>query len=106
MMIGGMLWGLLLMVILLLGFAYIVWVLAAKESGAVKTVGQIIAIIIADLAVLILLYGGIYGGMMGKGWYGKGYYRMQPGMMRQWDDKDQHENMRKFMEKYMKENSK
>lgn len=106
MMMGGMLWGSLLLVILLLGFAYIVWVLASKESGAAKTVGQVIAIIIAVLAVLILLYGGIYGGMMGRGWCGRGYYRMGPGMMRQWDDKDQYENMQKFMDKYMKEESK
>ena len=56
----------LLSISLLLGFAYIVWVLASKESGNVKTVGQVISISIAVLVAAILLYGGIYGGMTGQ----------------------------------------
>lgn len=83
-MMGGMVWGSVLAVLLLLGFAYIIWVQASKESGTTKSIGQVIAIIIAVIAVLILLYGTVYGGMMGRGaWcdgYGKG--RMGPGMMR------------------------
>jgi hypothetical protein len=62
----GMIWGSLLAVVLLLGFAYLIWVQAIKESGGVKGVGQVIAIVIAVLAVIILLYGSVYGGMMGK----------------------------------------
>lgn len=82
MMGGGMIWGSLLAVVLLLGFAYIVWVSSEKETGAVKTTGQIIAVVIAVLALIILLYGSIYGGMMGRGNYGgRSHKMMRPGMM-------------------------
>jgi len=82
MMGGGMIWTSLLAVVLLLGFAYIIWILATKETGAVKNTGQVIAIIIAVLALIILLYGSIYGGMMGKGLCGgRGYKKTGSGMM-------------------------
>jgi len=84
-MMGGMIWGLLLSVVLLLGFAYIIWVLAEKESGTIKTVGQMIAVIIAVLAVIVLIYGAVgprgsgcmsgMGGMTGQG------KMMEPGKM-------------------------
>jgi len=62
----GMVFGSLLGVLLLLGFAYIVWVFASKESGTAKTAGQVIAAVIAILAAIILLYGTLYGGVMGS----------------------------------------
>jgi len=111
-MMGGMIWGSLLAVLMLLGFAYIIWVLAAKEKGNVKTVGQIIAIIIAVLAAVILLYGTIYGGMMGRGaWcgYGRGYKMFGPRMMRKMMDMpegERREYMEKRMEKYMEKHEK
>ncbi|MFH1347514.1 MAG: hypothetical protein ABIH22_02380 [Candidatus Margulisiibacteriota bacterium] len=99
MMYGGMIFGSLLMVASLLGFAFIIWVLAVKEKGNVKMVGQVIAIVIAVMAAIILLYGTIYGGMMGRGaWCDKGadYYKdMGPGS-------DMHERMEKWMDKYKK----
>ena len=66
-MVGGMFWGSLVVSLLLLGYAYIIWILAAKESGGAKLTGQIIAIIVAVLAILILLYSGVYGGLLGGG---------------------------------------
>lgn len=100
MMYGGMGYGLLLMsllsLFLLLGYALIIWILANKESGWVKISGQIIAVVIAVLVIIMCLYGatgrGSYG-MMGKGMMGKGM--MDKGMM----DKDMHNRM---MEKFKK----
>lgn len=80
MMGGGTIWGLILLVVLLLGFAYIIWVLAAKESGNVKIVGQVIAAIIAILAVIVLIYGVVGGPMKGGCMQGKGTM-MEPGKM-------------------------
>ena len=63
----GMVWGLLLGVFLLLGFAYIVWILSSKESGATRVIGQVIAAVITLIALLLLIYGSVYGGaMMGR----------------------------------------
>jgi hypothetical protein len=109
-MMGGMFFVSLLFVLLLLGFAYIIYVYANKESGWLKTTGQVIAIILAVIALLVLLYGGIYGGMMGRGgmgmmgpcWGGKG---MMGGMMggkmggMMHDGKDRNEFMERMMEK-------
>ena len=89
-MAGGMVEGLLLAVSLLLGFAYILWVIASKESGNVKLIGQVISAVIAVLAVVILL-GGVYGSLTGKagmcgamkgGHMGSGMME-KPGMMQQ-----------------------
>ena len=59
--------------------SYVVYVLANKESGLVKTVGQVVAAIIALVALVMLFYGTIYGGMMG--WGMSGYHRMEGNMM-------------------------
>ena len=77
----GLIWGLILSVFLLFGFAYIVWILANKESGSVKVIGQIIAAVIALIALVILIYGSIFGGSMQRraGYWGP----MGPGMMQQ-----------------------
>ena len=105
---GGMIWGSLLAVLILLGFAYIVWVSAAKEKGGVKAAGQVIAILIALIALIILAYGTIFSGVMGRGWcdggYGRGY-RMGPGMMRHERIKEYMKTPegRKWMEKYLEE---
>ncbi len=102
MMTGGMVYGSLILSLLLLGFAYIVYVLANKESGGIKTAGQVIAIIIAVIALLVFLYSGIYGGVMGRGICGRGMMGMRGGykgygMMH--DDKGRYEFMEKMMEK-------
>ena len=62
----GMYWALLLTIFLLLGFAYIIWVLASKETGGVKTTGQVIAIAIAVLTLVILISAGVYGPRMSR----------------------------------------
>jgi len=90
-MMGGMYWGLVLGIFLLLGFAYIIWVLASKEQGGIKIIGQIIAAVIAVLALLILIYGLVYGPGMRK-FDG----RMGPGGMMQ----------QQMMQKMMMENLK
>jgi hypothetical protein len=106
---GGMIWGSLLAVLILLGFAYIVWVLAAKEGGGIRAVGQIIAILIGLLALIILVYGTIFSGFMGRGWrhggYGRGYW-MGPGMMRN-EMMDEYMNTpdgREWMDRYLEKN--
>ncbi|MFC1540801.1 hypothetical protein ACFL4J_02050 [Candidatus Margulisiibacteriota bacterium] len=84
-MMGGMIWASLVSVVLMLGAAYVIWVLAVKEAGNLKTAGQVIAGIIAVIAAVTLLYGTIYGGMMGRGCWsgsGRGYKKMMsPKMM-------------------------
>jgi uncharacterized membrane protein len=81
MMMGGMMgagfgWMFLiysvLMLALVLAFAYIVWILSAKETGNIKLIGQVLSIVIAVLVILIFLYGAVnvgrrgYGGKMGS----------------------------------------
>ncbi len=99
MMSGGMVGGLVLMTFLLFGFAYIVWVLAAREAGGLKLIGQVIAVVIAVLALLILVYGSVYGGrmhnMMGRGMMGPGMW--DKGMM-------QNPEMQKMMQERMMQN--
>ena len=118
MMIGGVCLGSLLIVSVFLGFAYIIWVMAAKEAGGIKTLGQVIAVFIAGLAALILIYCTIYGGVMGQGCFGRGLGMWGPGMMRHMKLLPQNEQrrymrkmmkspqIRKWMEEYMEENKK
>ena len=40
-----------------LGLAYIIWILAAKESGTVKTIGIVLSILIVIFALISALYG-------------------------------------------------
>jgi membrane protein implicated in regulation of membrane protease activity len=54
----------LLMLALVLGFAYIVWTLALKESGYLKTTGQVFACAIAALATIVFLAGLVNSGRM------------------------------------------
>ncbi len=87
MMMGGMGAGFSLLLLLyailalglILGFSYIIWILALKEAGYVKTTGLVIGCGIAALAVILFLSGLIYGGRMAGG-YGMGSM-MGPGMM-------------------------
>jgi len=82
---------------LTLGFSYIIWVLAQKETGYVKTFGLVIAIGTAILAVILFLFGltygsrfmGMRGGMMGPGRY--------------LEEKEGRQMMEKMMERMMKE---
>lgn len=111
-MVYGMLWALLLTIFLLLGFAYIVWVLASKETGGVKTAGQVIAIAIAVLTLIILLSALVYGpgmgrmGMMGgAGICGPGSQMKESGMMeRQEKGMMQNQPMQKMMQEHREKN--
>ena len=60
----------LLSILLVLGFSYIIWILALKETGYVKTTGQVIACGIAALIVVLSLAGLIWGGRMSRGMMG------------------------------------
>ena len=51
---------------LLLGFAYIIWVLSSKESGNAKLMGQIVSVAIIALTVISLGYGLYAGATMGR----------------------------------------
>lgn len=59
-MMGHMLLGVATFGLLILGFAYIVLVLANKENGLIKVLGQVIA----GLIVLALVTGLVYGIMV------------------------------------------
>ena len=103
-MVGGMWLGLFFGVVFLLGFAFIVWVLAVKESGWLKIAGQIISIIIVVAAALMLLYSGVYCGMMGRGRSG-GMKMMGVGKEQQQMMKEMMKDgkVKMMMEKYMKD---
>lgn len=62
----GMAWIGLLWLTGVLGFAYIIWVLATKENNTVKLLGQILAIVIAALAIIIFIYMSMSAGQMRK----------------------------------------
>jgi len=49
-----------------IGFVYLIWVVSSKETGVVKLVGQVTAIVVLTLAVVLFIYGWSAGGRMGK----------------------------------------
>jgi len=85
-----------------LGYALIIWILSAKESGWVKLAGQIISAAIAILVIVMFLYGGICGRKMskacpmGKGMMGKDLAKMMEMM------KKNPEMQKKMMEQMKK----
>jgi len=95
MMIGGTLsgilvWWCLLIIAMLFGFAYILWVLAGKETGGNKLTGKIISIAIVVLTLILFFYCVVYGGSirqgMGRMPYGPGNMmqgKEHKGMMRE-----------------------
>jgi len=60
----------LLWITALIGFAYLILLMAKKESGKTKLVGQIIACSIVILALIIIIWAGINGSKMKQGMYG------------------------------------
>lgn len=64
--------------ILIAGFAFIIIALADKESGNMKLTGQIIAALVAIVAVVVLILG-----FSGRSHYGM----MRPGMPGLWREK-------------------
>ena len=54
----------LLCLFIVLGFGYIIWVKAAKESGNTRLAGQIISVVIIVLALVLCLYGAVKGPSM------------------------------------------
>jgi hypothetical protein len=71
-MMGGMGFIWLLVVVLVLGFAYLIYVSSSKETGNVKQAGQVLAWVIVILVVLLVLFGLIWGGVGGRGMMGRG----------------------------------
>lgn len=73
-----MIYGSIISAIFILGFAYIIMTLANKEEGNSKLAGQIIAALIAIIALVVLVLGAtgyghrgmMKGGMMGGGMMG------------------------------------
>ncbi len=61
-----MLYGILASVIIIIGLAYVILVLANKESGNMKIGGQIIAALVLFVAIAIL-YHGYVGGRYNRG---------------------------------------
>ncbi len=86
MMMGmGSLWMMMLYMLLslfiVLGFGYIVWILAAKESGNTKLAGQIVSIVIIVLAIVLFLYGAVKGPSMHRMMKGQEMMMQQMGEM-------------------------
>lgn len=79
--IGGMfIWGLLFLAFTL-SFAYLVWVSAKREHGAIRLAGQLLAFSIIVLAVLSVLYGAMFGRLLQRSWkanLGPGYRVLTP----------------------------
>jgi 4-amino-4-deoxy-L-arabinose transferase-like glycosyltransferase len=90
----------LLTLFMVLGFGYIIWVLAAKESGNVKLAGQIISAVIIVLAVILCLYGAVRSPRIGN------QMMDQEMMMKQQQNmmKQNMEKMPREMKKIMREN--
>jgi len=108
-----MIYGSIISAIFVIGFAYIILVLANKESGNMKLAGQIVAALVAIVAVVVLLSGatgrGHYGMMGGKGMMmgGKGMMmemmKKDPSMMQDMcKNKEMREMMQKGLKKYGK----
>lgn len=57
---------LILFVALIIGFAHLIWLFSAKESGSTKLIGQIIAWVIVIVTVLLVVIGGYHGKRMMK----------------------------------------
>ena len=79
-MANGILWAVVFYSVIILGFAYIIWIMANKESGLVKMIGQILAAIIAIMVIIGFIYGVSLSGRMAgmKGMCGPDM--MGPGM--------------------------
>jgi hypothetical protein len=118
-----MIYGSIISAIFILGFAYIIMTLANKESGNSKLAGQIIAALVAIVALVVLVLGAtgwghhgmMRGGMMGgcmmgdKGMMGgKSQMMMEmmkkdPSMMQEiCKNKEMRDMMQKGLKKYGK----
>lgn len=112
-MIGGVFFTSLFIASLFAGFAYIIWVTASKENNGIRIIGQVIAVIIMVYALMILLYGGIYMGLTGRGGCCGGSGMMGGKMEMSEGQKSKHmemmmkdPQMRKMMEEQLKQYSK
>ena len=79
-----MMLGSVLAAAMMIGFAYIIWILAAKEAQALKITGQIISAVIAILVIVLLVYGAVAGSRMkscGAGGMGAMMRGKEGGMM-------------------------
>jgi len=113
-----MIYGSIISAIFILGFAYIIMTLANKESGNSKLAGQIIAALVAIVALVVLVLGAtgyghrgmMRGGMMGGCMMGekgmKGCMEMMiknPSMMQEMcKNKEMRGMMQKGLKKYGK----
>jgi len=95
-MLGGFIWVSLFSTLLVLGFAYILWILANKEAGAVKTTGLVIAGAIALLAVIFFVISLTWGGQAGP-------CGMMGGMGMMGEGKMDRQKMMDMMKDYQKE---
>ncbi|NQU17050.1 MAG: hypothetical protein HQ564_03200 [Candidatus Saganbacteria bacterium] len=96
-MMGGMSGGLwiigLLWLSIVLGFAYIICIMAMKESGKVKLIGQVIGLVIVVLAIVLFIGSLFVGGSMA------GKHGGKDGMMMDQDQMNKMMEMQKGMPK-------
>ncbi|MFC1496721.1 hypothetical protein ACFL52_04825 [Candidatus Margulisiibacteriota bacterium] len=55
-----LLWVIFLLLFLVFGYAYQLWTIAAQQKGKQKTVGEVLAIIIAAITLIIFIALGIF----------------------------------------------
>jgi hypothetical protein len=102
-----MIYGAILAFILLISLAYVVLVLANKEEGNMKMLGQLISAVIALIAVIALLYGALGYGCPMKAMMGSQCGCMMEGKkgcatMDMMQDKGMKDKMQKKMKTMMK----
>ncbi len=83
-----MIWGAIVGFIMMSGFAYIIWALAAKDDSGMKMLGQVISCLIFLVAIVALIMGLMGKGhgmmMMGRGeWMEKGENPAKVEMMKE-----------------------
>jgi hypothetical protein len=101
-----MIYGTITAIIFMAAIAYTVLVLANKEAGNMKLAGQVIAVLIA-LIMLVVLFYGVTGkghcGMMGKGMMGGGGMMGGNGMMMEGKGASKAEAMKSMMKEMCKD---
>lgn len=93
----------LLMLFSVIGFAYIIWVMASKEQGWVRLGGQILAVLIKLTVLIIFIICIFYAPKMGMCGMGGNDMMMKKMMMGKDGKMMQGKDMKKMMEKMQKE---
>ncbi|MBU4484470.1 hypothetical protein KKA47_03515 [bacterium] len=85
---GGSFFHYVISFVALVAFSYVVWIMAIKETGSLKTIGKIISIVLIIVALLSFAYKGFYGkgGWCKKGGKDRGMMMHGKGMGKMMED--------------------